>query len=144
MLKELFLCRCVDRSDANQFLVHELLDSHAGELAPVARVFNAADRQIRRRPSRVVDEYHARVDAARPHATARYQIAGPSHLPANFFAIWVTWRPWNRAIANSFSLGTRFPSPPASVPAPYGEPPVISAIFSRRVSLYGTPTITMP
>ena len=34
MLEELFLCRCVDRSDANQFLVHELLDSHAGELAP--------------------------------------------------------------------------------------------------------------
>src|ERR1019366_7367332 len=80
----------------------------------------------------------------RPHANARYQIAGPSHLPANFFAIWVTWRPWDRAIASSFSLGTRFPSPPASVPAPYGEPPVISAIFSRRASLYGTPTITMP
>src|ERR1017187_10348309 len=45
--------------------------------------------------------------------TPGMKMRGPSHLPANFFAIWVTWRPWNRAIANSFSLGTRFPSAPA-------------------------------
>src|ERR1035441_3159372 len=71
MLEELFLCRCVDRSDANQFLIHELLDSHAGELAPVAGVFDAAERQVRRRPGRVVDEYNARVDAARHAFAAR-------------------------------------------------------------------------
>src|ERR1017187_8190901 len=58
-----------------QFLVHELLDSHAGELAPVARVFDAAERQVRRRPGRVIDEYHARVDAAR-HAFAARNILG--------------------------------------------------------------------
>src|ERR1035437_10042671 len=75
MLEELFLCRRVDRSDANQFLIHELLDSHAGELAPVAGVFDATERQIRCRPGRVVDEYHARVDAAR-HAFAARNILG--------------------------------------------------------------------
>ena len=33
-------------------------------------------------------------------------------------AIWAVWRPWKRAMASSFSLGWRDPSPPAMVVAP--------------------------
>ena len=41
-------------------------------------------------------------------------------------------------MVSSFSLGRREPSPPASVPAPYGLPPVISFMFNRPGALYGT------
>jgi hypothetical protein len=53
------------RGRANQLLVHELLDAHVAELAPVAGVLDAAEGQLRVRPGDVVDEHHARLDAAR-------------------------------------------------------------------------------
>ena len=40
------------------------------------------------------------------------------HAPASFLAMVATWRPWNLAMASSFSLGRRLPSPPAIVEAP--------------------------
>ena len=48
------------------------------------------------------------------------------HFADSFLAMVATWRPWKRAIANSFSLGIRLPSDAAMVVAPYGLPPVIS------------------
>lgn len=42
--------------------------------------------------------------------------------------------PWNRAMASSFSLGWREPSPLARVVAPYGVPPEISDMLSSRGS----------
>ena len=41
-----------------------------------------------------------------------------SHAPASFLAMVATWRPWNLAMASSFSLGRRLPSAPAIVEAP--------------------------
>src|SRR6476646_5100599 len=80
------LCRRVDRSDANQLFVHELLDAHAGELASVAGVLDAAERQVRCRPGRVIDEHHARVDAAR-HAFAARNILGEDRAPQPEFRV---------------------------------------------------------
>jgi hypothetical protein len=60
------LCGRFNRSDANQLLVDELLNAHAGELAPVAGVLDASERQVRCRPGRVIDKHHASADAARP------------------------------------------------------------------------------
>src|ERR1039457_5447694 len=74
------LCRRVDRGDANQLFVHELLDAHAGELASVAGVFDAAERQVRCRPGWVIDEHHARVDAACDAFAAR-NILGEDRPP---------------------------------------------------------------
>ena len=48
-------------------------------------------------------------------------LAAIHRAPAQVFslaAICATWRPWKRAMANSFSLGCRLPSVPASVDAP--------------------------
>jgi hypothetical protein len=44
--------------------------------------------------------------------------AGDQTSTASFLAIRATWVPWNRAPANSFSLGIRSPFPPAIVDAP--------------------------
>ena len=65
------LGRGVDRGDANQFFVHEFLYAHAGKLASVARVFDAAEWQVGCRPGRVIDEHHSRVHAAGHAFTAR-------------------------------------------------------------------------
>jgi hypothetical protein len=69
------LCRGVNRNHANQFLVYEFLDSHAGEFASVAGVLDASERQIRTCPSWMIDEHHAGVDVA-GHPFAPRNIAG--------------------------------------------------------------------
>jgi hypothetical protein len=56
--------------------------------------------------------------SARPSTTA---CGGPRRsvsYPFSFAAICATWRPWKRAPASSFSLGWRWPWPPAMVVAP--------------------------
>src|SRR6185312_13761608 len=55
--------RCVDGDDVDELLVHELLNTEAGELVPVARHFGPAERQVCPGPGRVIDENHAGVDA---------------------------------------------------------------------------------
>ena len=60
----------------------------------------------------------------------------------NCEAMVATCRPRKRAMASSFSLGWREPSPPVMVEAPYGLPPLISPNVICRCSEYGTPTIT--
>ncbi len=50
------LRRRVDRGDANELLVHELLDAQTGELTSVPGVLDTPERQVWCRPGRVVDE----------------------------------------------------------------------------------------
>ena len=56
---------CSDVAAANEFLVDELLDAHAAQLAAVARVLDAAERQFGGRHRGAVDEHHAGVEAPR-------------------------------------------------------------------------------
>ena len=51
------LGRSVYFGHANQFLVHEFLDAETGELATVAGVLDASEREIGRRPCRMVHEH---------------------------------------------------------------------------------------
>src|ERR1035437_525269 len=73
-------CGRVKGTHAHQLFVHELLDAHARKFASIAGVLDAAERQVRGRPGRVVDEHHARVNAA-GHAFAARNIPGEDRSP---------------------------------------------------------------
>jgi hypothetical protein len=60
----------------------------------------------------IVESRQSGSQSEQPHLSQAF------HAPASFLAIVATWRPWNLAMASSFSLGRRLPSPPAIVEAP--------------------------
>src|SRR5271165_6677448 len=51
-------------SHADQFLVYKLADAQIGQFAAVAGVLHAAERKVRCRPGRLVDEDHSGLDLA--------------------------------------------------------------------------------
>ena len=59
------LSRSIDRSDADEFLVHKLLNAVAGEFAAVAGVFDATEGQVCCGSGGMIDEDHPGIDAAR-------------------------------------------------------------------------------
>jgi hypothetical protein len=60
----------VELGYSDQLFVHELADAQVGEFAAVTGILDPAERQVRSRPCRLVDEDHTGVDlAGNPLAT---------------------------------------------------------------------------
>jgi hypothetical protein len=50
----------VELGYADQLFVHEFADTQVGEFAAVTGILDPAERQVRSRPTRLVDENHTR------------------------------------------------------------------------------------
>ena len=72
--------RCSEVAAADKLFVDEFLDAHVAELAAIARVLDAAERQFGIGPVEVVDEQHPGIDAAGDAQTARF-VLRPHRAP---------------------------------------------------------------